>query len=191
MIYDLTKGFANPDTLERMTDHLEISLAMIPSGTAGSGVVDLFIGPCSVIDLSLNERESPIHADEIKASLDALHRQIDGFRAEYYSNISRPTKLLIKTSKPDRYSGRGFSKEALHIIIAEGYTLLGVDTNLLDSETGDAQNIEFTRSRKLPCLLNLDLELVEPGFLYTLFAAPMSLLDRDLVPVRPLLLTNQ
>ncbi|MDZ4837442.1 MAG: hypothetical protein SGJ27_26955 [Candidatus Melainabacteria bacterium] len=102
-IFDLARGQATPDTLQKDCEQNAVSIALVPIdtvvslGTASSGALEAFIGPCSVIEMFEENNKNVIDADEMKAALAGLSKEIERVKREYSESVEAPTKLLIKT----------------------------------------------------------------------------------------------
>ncbi len=143
-----------------------------------------FIGQCALVELpGIGE----IKAAEISACVADLQRQTEKFSKLYSVEISFPQRVLFKTQQNgQKDSARLFSVEAIDKL-AEHFILIGTDNKVIDQEP-ESVLLEYLLKKPLPCLFNLDLQAVEPGIMYDLYAAPQAVSKARVCPVRPILI---
>jgi arylformamidase len=143
------------------------------SATSERLPLDVFVGPCVVVDVSA-------HRGELR--LAAL-----GGVAE-----RAPERLLLKTARsvaagvfPDSWPW--LSVDAARVLVARGLRLLGVDAPSVDARESTALDVHNALfSAGAFNLENLDLRSVAPGD-YDLYAPPLAVVGLDAAPVRALL----
>ena len=136
--------------------------------------LEVFVGPCRVIDLSDGGKTGPIQPEELSG-------KIIGER------------VLIKTRRTVSHEWtpdfRSLSPEAVRLLMERGVCLIGLDVPSIDEAISESlPSHRLALMNGISVIENLDLQAVPAG-LYELIALPLRLEGVEASPVRAVLRT--